>query len=426
MDADGDGLRYDADRDDTRWDTDGDGLSDAVEKARSTNPANRDSDDDGLTDVQEQMWRTDPLSADSDGDGLSDGDEVRGWAIGYGVAANGSALPSWTYSDPLSSRHRQGCDPGHPGAGVRVQPERRQRSHRVDLRSPGDGAGSPLLLVRFEERMGATTFADAAVAAGGNIAACIRFEPEASCPTAGHRGRFGNALHFDGTDQYLVIAPNKAIGDLRTNISLSAWVKPSKLTGQQAVIHIGPGGANGVGGLTFGLSGDDLYVQFEGLGAAGLRVQPLAAGVIALDQWSHIAVEIYGDTGQLYFDANGVLIADQPGLVKAISPNPEIIIGAAQQPASNVAPGKDGTSPMSASTISPACLTRCVIQGWVPDTQRSIEALFAGRYNPNDTILRPGQAVAYGSTLENALLARAISGRRQINYAPGLTEKPRR
>ncbi|MDQ1301418.1 MAG: LamGL protein, partial [Chloroflexota bacterium] len=419
MDADGDGLRYDADRDDTRWDTDGDGLSDAVEQARSTNPANRDSDEDGLTDVQEQMWRTDPLSADSDGDGLSDGDEVRGWAIGYGVAANGSVLPGWTYSDPLKRDSDKDAildaQERVYGFNPNVANDPTVLIYEAQVTEPE----SPLLLTRFEERTGAKTFSDSATAAaGGNIAACI-----GSCPTAGHRGRFGNALHFNGTDQHLAIPPNKAIGDLRTNISLSAWVKPSKLTGQQAVIHIGPGGANGAGGLTFGLSGDDLYVQFEGLGAAGLRVQLLAAGVIALDQWSHIAVEIYGNTGQLYFYANDVTSGNQPGLVKVISHNPEIIIGAAQQPASNVAPGKDGTIPNVQVNHFAGLLDEALIQGWVPQDKRSIEALFAGRYNPNDTILRPGQAVAYGSYLENALLARAISGRRQINYAPDLTDK---
>ena len=154
---------------------------------------------------------------------------------------------------------------------------------------------SPLLLARFEEKTGATAFADSSAATGGNVAAC----KTASCPTAGLRGRFGNALHFNGTDHYLAIPPNKAIGALRTNITLSAWVKPDKLAGLQAVVQIGPGGANGAGGLTFGLSDDDLYVQFEGLGAAGLRVQPLAPGALALNQWSHIAVEIYGSTGQL-------------------------------------------------------------------------------------------------------------------------------
>ena len=68
-------------------------------------------------------------------------------------------------------------------------------------------------------------------------------------------------------------------------------------------------------------------------------------------------------------------------------------------------------------------LDEVVIQGWVAANQSGVEALFAGRYNTNDAILRPGEDVVYESYLENALMARAISGQRKINYAPTLTGK---
>lgn len=420
IDADGDGLRYDADRDDSRWDADGDGLSDAVEQKRSTNPGNPDSDEDGLPDVQEAIRGTDANAADSDGDGLPDGAELAGWSIGYGIGQNGALLTGWAFSDPLTRDIDQDAIPDALekvyGFNPNVSNDPTVLLYEGKVAEPK----APLLLARFEETTGAVTFADASSLTTGNTAACV----SPTCPTAGMRGRFGNAVFFDGATQYLAIPANKAIGDLRTNITLSAWVKPGKLTGRQAVIHIGPGGPNGLGGLTFGLNDDDLYLQFEGLAAAGLRVQPLAAGALALNQWSHIAVEIYGAGGQLYFDANGVLVGQQSGLVKAASIHPEILIGAAQQPASTTPPGKDGVVPNVRIDYFAGAIDEVLIQGWVADDQSSIDALFAGRYNPNDAIVRPGQQVVYESYLENALMARGASGRRDVVYPAALTDQP--
>lgn len=57
-------------------DSDGDGLSNAQEFSRGSNPRLPDTDGDGLNDNQESAANA--LTADSDGDGLSDGVEVNG------------------------------------------------------------------------------------------------------------------------------------------------------------------------------------------------------------------------------------------------------------------------------------------------------------------------------------------------------------
>jgi hypothetical protein len=62
-------------------DTDGDGLSDADELIRGTDPFNADSDFDGSTDGAEVALAAggscpDPLAFDSDGDGIADGVEI--------------------------------------------------------------------------------------------------------------------------------------------------------------------------------------------------------------------------------------------------------------------------------------------------------------------------------------------------------------
>ena len=59
-------------------DTDRDGLGDADEIARGTDPQNADSDGDRLSDGDEVLrYGSDPRNGDTDGDGLGDGDEVR-------------------------------------------------------------------------------------------------------------------------------------------------------------------------------------------------------------------------------------------------------------------------------------------------------------------------------------------------------------
>ncbi len=58
-------------------DTDGDGLSDAEEGLRGTDPASPDSDGDGLTDGDEVFrYLTDPLDVDTDDDTYRDPDEL--------------------------------------------------------------------------------------------------------------------------------------------------------------------------------------------------------------------------------------------------------------------------------------------------------------------------------------------------------------
>lgn len=57
-------------------DDDRDGLSNAEERARGTNPRRADTDGDGLADGEEARIGSNPLERDTDGDGLSDGEEL--------------------------------------------------------------------------------------------------------------------------------------------------------------------------------------------------------------------------------------------------------------------------------------------------------------------------------------------------------------
>jgi hypothetical protein len=81
-DADHDGISDAEERergtDPDTADTDGDGLPDGQERELGTEPGNQDSDHDGLPDAEEadSEGRLDPTEADTDGDGLTDPEEI--------------------------------------------------------------------------------------------------------------------------------------------------------------------------------------------------------------------------------------------------------------------------------------------------------------------------------------------------------------
>ena len=63
---------------DSLEDADGDGLSNADEMKKGTNPLKDDTDGDGLTDAEEiNQYKTDPLKEDTDEDTLLDGSEIK-------------------------------------------------------------------------------------------------------------------------------------------------------------------------------------------------------------------------------------------------------------------------------------------------------------------------------------------------------------
>lgn len=71
---------YDFQLDDKTSDQDIDGVSDAIEHEKGSNPFDPDTDHDGLTDYEEIfLYKTSPTQYDSDGDGLTDAEETKVW-----------------------------------------------------------------------------------------------------------------------------------------------------------------------------------------------------------------------------------------------------------------------------------------------------------------------------------------------------------
>ncbi|MEM7797591.1 MAG: LamG-like jellyroll fold domain-containing protein [Chloroflexota bacterium] len=230
-DADGDGLLNrvagGADLDDSRWDSDGDGLSDSYEGLNALDPLDTDTDDDGLSDGLEVTIRFDPRRADRDGDGLNDGQEWAGWTVSY-------ADLSGTVQTTLVRANPNAADEDADGL---TDPQEKIYGFHPNLAAAGDAtldavtfndaivneSAAPELLLRFENRSGATVFEDGSGAE--HSASCS----SPSCPTAGQLGRYGTGLSFDGVDDYVAVSDDEALDFKESqDFTIAFWVKPDE------------------------------------------------------------------------------------------------------------------------------------------------------------------------------------------------------
>src|SRR6266436_442284 len=95
-------------------------------------------------------------------------------------------------------------------------------------------------------------------------------------------GRFGSALSFDGTNDWVTVT-NAAGLDLRTGMTLEAWVYPTALSGWRSVIM-----KETAGGLAYTLYAHDsaphpaIYVN-----TGGTDVEAPGGGSLPLNAWTH-------------------------------------------------------------------------------------------------------------------------------------------
>ncbi|MFN0126987.1 MAG: LamG-like jellyroll fold domain-containing protein [Verrucomicrobiales bacterium] len=215
-------------------DTDSDGVPDGAEVAAGTNPRNPDSDRDGLSDGDEAARRTNPLDADTDGDGIGDSAEV---ALG---------------SDPLDPKSGPSTDAA------------------LVLHLPFDGDASDVSgNGNNGELLGEPTFtADTPAVLGGGLALSV--------------------ANGGGTENNGVTVPGNEL--LASNVfTLAYWVNPAEAQGNAGLERLTSregdafetaiGDRNAVGGAADPLTLS--YYQTTGWHSTGIA---LPAG-----EWSHVA-----------------------------------------------------------------------------------------------------------------------------------------
>jgi hypothetical protein len=151
---------------------------------------------------------------------------------------------------------------------------------------------------KFDETSGLTAYDSSGNGNNGAIKGPVRTT-----------GKIGNALHFDGTNDSVVVASNPVfnLNYLDSSITLCAWVKDSTI-GWHAIVCRHTGTANGSG--QFGLCIKNRKIGIA-LGPAP-EAQFISDSSIDSGAWTHIAAtHTYGHADSVKLYINGVRVTGQ-------------------------------------------------------------------------------------------------------------------
>ena len=412
QDADGDGLHYTIDPDDDTADNDGDDLEDLREIQLGTDATKNDSDSDFVEDGDEIRNKTNPLQADSDSDGLPDGGnefmggEREGWMITYNLAGDQTQV----WPDPLSAdadndlindrrEKALGFNPWVPNDPTVL-------TYDTDLRE----TEAPFLHLRLDEMSGADTFIDSARPDSFYAGSCAGD----LCPVAGILGEIGSAAAFDGSDDFLTLGVVNEVNAYAGFYTVGAWIRPNHTIGTQYVI--GTSRHHRDDGFAFGLEGSeirfDLFPEYTFLSSGA---------ALPIGAWTHIAAAVFPTTVpnqlQAIFYVNGV--QQSVSQVTIVNPLPEdssdeLLIGAVYQHNTYTGPGdKPEEEPYITELHFDGRIDEVALYGAFTTLQAYhdlIAQLHGGRYNPDDGVVLPGQALEYESNIRNQLLSRGVDG----------------
>ncbi|MBM7844941.1 LamG-like jellyroll fold domain-containing protein [Herpetosiphon giganteus] len=159
----------------------------------------------------------------------------------------------------------------------------------------------------------------------GRVAACRAFY---SCPTATSAGKFGSALRFDGSDDYMVLDHT-----LANDFSIAFWMQSSQTTGSASAWWQGNGLIDGeVAGNAndFGIAlGDGGKILF-GVGNPTASDTTIKGGSVANGSWHHVVATRVKQSGAMRLYVDGALVASGTGNTASLSAPPFLRLGMIQ------------------------------------------------------------------------------------------------
>jgi len=123
-------------------------------------------------------------------------------------------------------------------------------------------------------------------------------------------GKIGNALDFDGVDDYVNVGTNSAL-NITGDVTVSAWVKHDTSLGADVVVgKLG----NSLLPYSIRIDGND-YVNFDQMNGTAPQSTLTSNGKVPLGIWTHVAVVRSGGTRSIYI--NGTLDKGPTAYTKA-------------------------------------------------------------------------------------------------------------
>jgi len=140
-------------------------------------------------------------------------------------------------------------------------------------------------------------------------------------------GKLGQALQFDGADDWVNAGSASAIDLVTGDYTLTAWVKPNVLTGNQAIIAKSASSNDKAYSLMLG--GSEVYVDGEN-GGNDAYVTTTGAGLV-VGNWYHLAATMTSSTLGVKIYVNGVEQATTGSIpVRPIETNADLVFGSVQ------------------------------------------------------------------------------------------------
>jgi hypothetical protein len=131
----------------------------------------------------------------------------------------------------------------------------------------------------------------------------------------------GGSYSFDGVNDYIGVDSSPSLDMSR--IAISAWIKPSTVTGVQEIVRR-ISYAPTASGYLFRLIDNRLNVEFWDGGV--MTTSFSSSGVFQADMWHHVTLTYDGSTATIYVD--GAYDSQAVGVSSLGSPTGELAIGA--------------------------------------------------------------------------------------------------